>query len=89
MTIATALSTVRTMQSLSLLSSLIACACTLVNLGLGEWEDLRTLLISALRSSASCWPNLVHNDSIAVMYSRLGGCLGDTTKLRPLASTDL
>ena len=31
----------------------------------------------------------MHTDSMAVMYSRLGGCLGDTTKLGPLASTDL
>ena len=26
---------------------------------------------------------------MAVMYSKLGGCLGDTTKLDPLAGTDL
>ena len=26
---------------------------------------------------------------MAMMYSRLGGCLGVTTKLGPLASTDL
>ena len=26
---------------------------------------------------------------MAVMYSRLGGCLGDTSKLGPLASTDI
>ena len=26
---------------------------------------------------------------MAVMYSKLGGCLGDTTKLGPLARTDL
>ena len=82
------MSAVKTMQSLSLLSSLIAWDWTLVKLGWG-WEDLRTLLISALCSSASCWPNLVHTDSMAVMYSRLGGCLRETTKLGPLASADL
>ena len=26
---------------------------------------------------------------MAVMYSKLGGCLGDTAKLSPLARTDL
>ena len=26
---------------------------------------------------------------MAVMYAKLGGCLGDTTKLGPLARTDL
>ena len=26
---------------------------------------------------------------MAVMYSKLGGCLGETTKLGPLARTDL
>ena len=26
---------------------------------------------------------------MAVMYSKLGGCLGDTTKLGPLARTEL
>ena len=31
----------------------------------------------------------VHTDSMAVMYSRLGGCLKDTTKLGSLANTDL
>ena len=76
-------------MSLSLFSSLIAWDWALVKLDLGGWEDLRTLLISALSSSASCWPNLVHTDSIAMTYSRLGGCLWVTTKLGPLASTDL
>ena len=47
-----------------------------------------TLLISALSFSASCLPCLVHTDTIAVNYSRMGGCLGDTTKLGPLGSTD-
>ena len=79
----------RTMQSLSLLSSLRADICALVKLGLGGWEDLRTLLISALSSSASCWLSLVQAASMAVMYSKLGGCLGVTTKLGPLARTDL
>ena len=53
------------------------------------WEDLRTQLISALSSSASCWLSLVQAASMAVMYSKLGGCLGDTTKLGPLARIDL
>ena len=79
------MSAVRTMQSLSLLSSLRAIICALVKLGLGGWEDLRTWLISALSSSASCWLNLGHADSMAVMYSKLGGCLGETAKLSPLA----
>ena len=83
------LSAVRTMQSLSLLSSLRAAFCALVKLGLGGWEDLRTLLISALSSSASCWLSLVQAASMAVMYSKLGGCLGVTSKLGPLARTDL
>ena len=77
------------MQSLSLLSSLKAKFCALVKLGLGGWEDLRTLLISALSSSASCWLSLVQAASMAVMYSKLGGCLGVTEKLSPLARTDL
>ena len=46
-------------------------------------------MISALGSSASCRLSLVHAASMAVMYSKLGGCLGDTTKLGPLARTDL
>ena len=54
MTMATPLSTVRTMRSLSLLSSLKAEVCALVKLGLGGCEDLRALLILALSSSASC-----------------------------------
>ena len=86
---ATPLSAVSTMQSLSLLSSLRAMFCALVRLGLGGCEDLRTLLTSALSSSASCWLSLVQAASIAVMYSKLGGCLGVTAKLGPLASTDL
>ena len=77
------------MQSLSLLSSLMACNWDLVTLGLGGWKDLRTLLITALSSSASCWPSLVQTASIAMIYSRLGGCQGVTAKLGPLASTDL
>ena len=77
------------MWSLSLLSSLRAVFWALVKLGLGGWEDLRTLLISALSSSASCWLSLVQAASMAVMYSKLGGCLGVTTKLGPLAKTDL
>ena len=77
------------MQSLSLLSSLRAVFWALVKLGLGGWEDLRTLLISALSSSASCWLSLVQAASMAVMYSKLGGCLGVTAKLGPLAKTDL
>ena len=77
------------MQSLSLLSSLKAIFCALVRLGLGGWEDLRTLLTSALSSSASCWLSLVQAASMAVIYSKLGGCLGVTAKLGPLARTDL
>ena len=77
------------MQSLSLLYFFIAWNWALVRLGSWGWEDLRTLLISALSSSASCWPNLVHTDSMAVMHSMLEGCLGDTTELGPLASIDL
>ena len=61
----------------------------LVRLGLGGCEDLRTLLTSALSSSASCWLSLVQAASMAVMYSKLGGCLGVTAKLGPLARTDL
>ena len=62
----------------------------MLNLGkVCQWEDLRTHLIWALSSSASCWSNLEHTDSIAVIYSRLGGCLGVTTKLGPLANRDL
>ena len=86
---ATPLSAVRTMWSPSLLSSLRAAFCALVKLGLGGWEDLRTLFISALSSSASCWLSLVQVASMAVMYSKLGGCLGLTAKLGPLARTDL
>ena len=86
---ATPLSAVSTMRSLSLLSSLRAIFCALVRLGLGGCEDLRTLLISALSSSASCWLSLVQAASMAVMYSKLGGCLGVTAKLGPLARTDL
>ena len=77
------------MRSLSFLSSLRADIWFLVRLGLGGWEDLRTLLILALSSSASCWLSLVQAASMAVMYSKLGGCLGVTTKLGPLARTDL
>ena len=75
------MSAVRTMWSLSFLSSLKAKFWALVKLGLGGWEDLKTLLTSALSSSASCWPSLVQVASMAVMYSKLGGCLGDTAKL--------
>ena len=61
----------------------------MVKLGLGVCEDLRTLLTSALSSSASCWLSLVQAASMAVIYSKLGGCLGVTAKLGPLARTDL
>ena len=88
-TIATPLSAVNTMQSLSYLSSLIAEFWALVRLGLVGWEDLSTWLTSALSSSASCQLSLVQAASIAVIYSKLGGCLGVTAKLGPLASTDL
>ena len=88
-TMATPLSAVRTMWSLSLFSSLRAKLWALVKLGLWGWEDLRTLLTSALSSSASCWLSLVQAASMAVIYSKLGGCLGVTTKLGPLARTDL
>ena len=88
-TIATPLSAVNTMQPLSFLSSLIARFWALVRLGLGGWEALSTQLILTLSSSASCWLSLVQTASIAVIYSKLGGCLGVTTKLGPLASTDL
>ena len=77
------------MRSLSFLSSLKADIWALVRLGLGGWEDLRTLLTSALSSSASCWLSLIQAASMAVMYSKLGGCLGVTAKLGPLARTDL
>ena len=77
------------MWSLSLLSYLRAVFWVLVKLGLGGWEYLRTLLKSALSSSASCWLSLVQAASMAVMYSKLGGCLGVTAKLGPLAKTDL
>ena len=60
----------------------------LVKLGLGGRKTLG-LLISALNSSASCWLSLVHAASMTVMYSKLGGCLGDTTTLDPLARTEL
>ena len=86
---ATPLSAVSTIQSLSLLSSLRAIFCALVRLGLGGCEDLRTLLTSALSFSASCWLSLVQAASMAVIYSKLGGCLGVTAKLGPLARTDL
>ena len=88
-TIATPLSAVSTMQSLSFLSSLIAKFCALIRLGLGGWEALSTQFISVLSSSASCWLSLVQAASIAVIYSNLGGCLEVTAKLGPLASTDL
>ena len=88
-TIATPLSAVNTMWSLFLLSCLIAKFFALVRLGLGGWEALSTQFISALSSSVSCWLSLVQAASIAVMYSKLGGCLGVTTKLGPLGSTDL
>ena len=88
-TIATPLSAVSTMQSLSFLSSLIAKFCALVRLGLGGREAHRTWFTSALSSSASCWLSLVQAASIAVIYSKLGGCLGVSTKLGPLACTDL
>ena len=87
-TIATPLSAVNTMQSLSFLSSLIAKFCALVRLGLGGWEALSTQFISALSSSASFWLSLVQAACVAVIYSKLGGCLGLTTNLGPLASTD-
>ena len=77
------------MWSLSFLSSLIAVLWALVKLGLGGWEDLSTWLTSALSSSASCWLSLVQAASMAVMYSKLGGCFGETAKLGPLARTDL
>ena len=83
------MSAVRTMQSLSLFCSLRAKFWALVWLGLGGWEDLRTLLTSALSSSASWWLSLVQAASMAVIYSKLGGCLGVTTKLGPLARTYL
>ena len=77
------------MWSLSLSSSLMACNWDLVKLGLGGREDLRPPLISTLSSSASCWPSLVQTASIAMMYSGIGGCLGVTAKLGPLANTVL
>ena len=89
MTMATPLSAVRTMQSLSLLSSLRAEFWALVRLGLGVWGDLRSLLTSSPSSSASCWLSLVQAASMAVIYSKFGGCLGVTAKLGPLARTDL
>ena len=83
------MSAVKTMWSLLLLSSLKAKFWALVKLGFGGWEGLRTLLTSALSSSSSCWLSLVQATSLAVMYSKLGGCLWDTTKLSTLARTDL
>ena len=62
--------------------------CALVRWGLGGGKILG-LLTSALSSSASCWLNLVQAASMAVIYSTLGGCLGLTAKLGPLARTDL
>ena len=53
-TIATPLSAVSTVWSLSLLSSLIAKFWALVKLGLGGWEAFSTQFILALSSSASC-----------------------------------
>ena len=88
-TIATPLSAINTMWSLSFLSSLIAKFCALVRLGLGRWEALSTQFISALSSSTSCRLSLVQAASMAVIYSKLGGCLGEAAKLGPLASTDL
>ena len=88
-TIATPLSAVSTMLCLSFLSSLIATFCALVRLGLWGWEALSTWFISALSSSGSCWLSLVQAASIAVIYSKLGWCLGVTTKLGPLSSTGL
>ena len=76
------------MWSLSLLSSLKAKFWDLGKLGLGGGKSLG-LLTSALRSSASCWLNLVQAASMAVIYSKLGSCLGDTAELGPLARTDL
>ena len=46
-------------------------------------------MILALSFSASYRLSLVHADSMSVMYSKLGGCLGDTTKFGPLARTGL
>ena len=69
------------MWSLSLFSSLKAKFWALLRLGLGGWEDLRTLLISALGSSASCWLSLVQAASMAVICSKLGGCLGGNHKI--------
>ena len=88
-TIATPLSAVWNMWSLSFLSSLIAKCSALVRLGLGGWEALSTQFILALSSSTSCWRSLVKAASMAVMYSKLRGCFGETRKLGPLASTDL
>ena len=74
---------------LSFLSSLIAKCSALVRLSLGGWEALSTQFILALSASASCWLSLVKAASMAVMYSKLRGCFGETRKLGPLASTDL
>ena len=43
----------------------------------------------ALSSSGSCLLSLVQAASMAVMYSKLRGCLGETAKFGPLAKTDL
>ena len=88
-TIATPLSAVKTMWSLSFLSSLIAKFCVLVRLGLEGLEALSTQFILALSSSAFCWLSLVPAASMAVIYSKWGEYFGETAKLGPLASTDL
>ena len=83
------MSAVRTMQSLSILSSLKAKFWTLVRLGLGDEKTLGLYWLQPLSSSVSCWLNLVQAASMAVIYSKLGGCLGATANLGPLAKTDL
>ena len=77
------------MWSLSFLSSLRAVLCDLVKLGLRGCGALSTQFILALSSSASCWLSFVQAASMEVMYSKLGGCFGETAKLGPLARTDL
>ena len=63
--------------------------CALVKLGLGDWEALSTWFILVLSSSASCWLSFVQAASMAVLYSKLGGCFGETTKFGPLGKTYL
>ena len=87
---ATPLSAVKTNLSVSPLSSPIACAPALLRLDFEGLKPLRTLFILILISSTSCWLSLVHSDSMAVIYSRLGmpwgyGIIGSLCQQGPLS----